>query len=227
MNSVIPIPTLYTRKQVADIIGVNHSTISRWQKKGLITGQKYNGMTLYTEDELTVVKEVALKQQSPSYDESELCTICHRRKARRNSGVCSRCSISEFKEGLRSTLPDSLTTNDEGIESSLDYDQDVNIINLVGQKYYTRGAVANLLGISRSTLARWEEKGATPLPLSINNQYVYTEEIFHKIVDYAEQQVSQQRSPIERAAKLSGKSFGKAERAVATRIRSIGGRGIL
>lgn len=220
-SSTLPIrdiPTLYTRKQVADLVGVDHSTISRWQKKGYITGQKYNGMTLYTEQELQTIKEVAIRQQSPLYDESLLCTICRRRKARHNSGVCSRCSVTEFKESLRSTLPEITTTNQldlflEPLPS--------------GTKYYSRGEIADLLGISRSTIARWEEKGVTPLPTVIANQYVYTEEIFHKIVDYAEQQLSQQRSPVERAAKLSSKSFGKAERAVATRIRSIGGRGIL
>jgi DNA-binding transcriptional MerR regulator len=218
-DTPIPInaaPNLYTRKQVAELAGVDHSTISRWEKKGIITSAtRYNGMSLYTEEELQRIKEVAIAHQQPAYDESELCSICKRRKARRNSSICSRCSINRFKESLRDTLPQN-----EFIGS------DTTVLQ-AGQKYYSRNEVANLLGVSHSTIARWEAKGATPKPDIYNNQYVYTEEIFHKIVDYAEQQVTQQRTPVERAAKLSSKNFGRAERAVATRIRSIGGRGIL
>ena len=220
-------PKFYSRREVANIIGVDHSTISRWEKKGLITpAQRFNGMCLYTDVELEQIKIIA-KQLTEVDPNVNLCSICDKRQARRNSTVCSRCSVKKLKESLRSELPGmDLISSDSAENSISNLDTTEEIQLQPGVKYYHRGEIAELLNIAPSTIARWEEKGATPKPFKSFNQYIYTEEIFNKIVDYAEKQVALQRSPLERAARLSSKSFGKADRAIAARIRGIG-RGIL
>ena len=228
-------PVFYTRKQVAQIIGVDHSTISRWETKGLITSQRYNGMCLYTESDLQKIKEVAEKINTPDVDSALLCTICNHRRARQGTTICSRCSFKKVRESLRDTLPGMSVTNqtqdlEEGEEQQIeDPNNRVTEVIAPGQHQYTRKQVADMIGVSPTTISRWEAKGATPLPrrLAHNNQYVYTDDLVHQILDYAEKQLQVQRTPIERAARRSARSFGKAERAVATRIKSIGGRGLL
>lgn len=222
-----------TRKQVAFLIGVDHSTISRWEKKGLIpVAQRFNGMCLYTPEEIEQIREVSVQQQALP-EGAVLCSICNQRQARRNSVNCSRCSVSRLKQELRSTLPMEPDPNQmnlfvEPIEEIEDAANPITQIIQPGEKQYTRNYIAQAIGVSPSSIARWEKKGATPMPFRLPDlTYIYTEEIFHKIIDYAELQKQHQRSPIERAAKLSSKSFGRAERAVARTIRNFGGRGVL
>jgi DNA-binding transcriptional MerR regulator len=255
MSATPAIPHFYTRKQVADIVGVNVTTISRWEKKGLVTcSQRFNGMFLYTENDLEAIKKVASTTLHVEVPEELKCTICHQRQARKNSTVCSRCSFKKVRESLRDTLPNMPITNREyskqiehATDCSMNTDgvectcgaglEEVDIEDannrttetiMPGVDQYTRAQVSEMIGVSPSTIFRWEAKGATPLPMRLasNNQYVYTEEILHKICDYAEQMLLvEKKTPIERAARMSSKNAGKAERAVATAMKNLGGRG--
>lgn len=110
MNEQLPIrvlpelPKLYTRSEISDLVGMDHSTISRWEKKGKITpSQKINGTSFYTEDQYLEIKK--LWQEKPSIEAAVICSSCNRRRARAGSTLCSRCSFHQLESNLRDTLP--------------------------------------------------------------------------------------------------------------------------
>jgi MerR HTH family regulatory protein len=124
---------------------------------------------------------------------------------------------------------DDVYTNDEGTESSVVY---------TPGSHYTRKQVSQMVGVSPTTIIRWERKGATPLPkrFAHNNQLIYTDEIVAAIKEYASQIIVTQyvplppKTPQELAARgtTTRKTFKinkKLERAVAQRVSVTGFRG--
>lgn len=104
---------LYTRQQISDLIGLDHSTISRWEKKGKITpSQKINGISFYTHQQYLDIK--TQWEQKPSAGTGVLCKSCNRRQARFGSTLCSRCSFHELENKLRDTLPGMETDDASG-----------------------------------------------------------------------------------------------------------------
>lgn len=275
---------IYTRSNVCDALGMNHSTLARWEQKGLIEpAQRINGMCVYTEQMFEKIKTV-WENSSRNVAPEELCQNCKTRKARRGSTLCSRCSYSSVEHNLRSTLPgmvqDEPRTGSTAVDGSndlplppegdeveacpkcgsddpfvrnqlrsgpddfpivLDCDNDWHQKNinlqtgityaqlhafLPGFSYYTRRQVCDLVGISLTTISRWEAKKNTPLPFQLINtrQLYYTEEHIRQIKEYAA--VAQQlrtASPIVQAAKsISSKTFSRAsEKAVAIKLRGV------
>jgi transcriptional regulator with XRE-family HTH domain len=99
-----------------------------------------------------------------------------------------------------------------------------------GQKVYTRKQVARMLGVSSTTLCRWENKGKIPQPrrLMHSKQCLYTEEIVAAAKEYKNQEyippvnVSSAQSTVTGrlpfAIKKGMKVNRRLERAVANRI---------
>jgi hypothetical protein len=104
--------------------------------------------------------------------------------------------------------------------------------------HYTRKQVSQMVGVSPTTIIRWERKGVIPLPkrFAHNNQLIYTDEIITAIKEYASQIIVTQyvplppKTPQELAARgtTTRKTFKinkKLERAVAQRVSVTGFRG--
>lgn len=96
--------------------------------------------------------------------------------------------------------------------------------------YYTRRQVAQMCGVSVTSICRWERKGKIPAPKKLvhNNQLLYTDEHVQLIKDYKSQQAeiiyqpSTPKSAQEEAAKdITKKAFTvnkKLERAVSSSL---------
>lgn len=116
---------IYTRAQVCEILGMNHSTLARWEQKKLISeAQRINNMCVYSEEQLQEIKQV-WEASTRNIKQEEVCSSCHRRKARKNSTLCSRCSYTQLETQLRSTLPGmvkdvSSDSSVSGVSSVLD-----------------------------------------------------------------------------------------------------------
>lgn len=184
-----------------------------------------------------------------------ICISCNRRIAREGSPYCSRCTASGMVNNLRDTLP-GLPTKEVDVELLR---RSVNTISpqpdeycvtenngecvstdprcmhnqpepATTKKVYTRSEVAKLLGVSASTLVRWEKKGVIPPPSRIthNNQCVYTEEMIeigkkYKEASYLPPISTVPGSPgvLPRTVK-SARIDRKLEKAVARRLGSVG-----
>lgn len=201
-------------------------------------------------------KEISLLLPQPLNGEEPrtVCISCNRRVARQGSVFCSRCSGKELQNNLRDTLPgmpverqdspkvekmETFSTGDPD-ESNVDLhsDEDNSDAPLVlspdaielqpGQKTYTRSQVAELLGISCTTLCRWERKGRIPQPLRMlhNKQCIYTDEIIQAAREYLNQSyvppsTSGPTTPEGRliyASKKTIKINRRLEKAVASRL---------
>ena len=98
--------------------------------------------------------------------------------------------------------------------------------------YYTRREVSELVGVSPTSICRWEQKGKVlpPLRIAHSGQLLYTQEHIDKIKEYMSQIVIVQNTPKlatqdgqqHVAAKIATKKVFKInkgmERAVATRL---------
>lgn len=110
-----------------------------------------------------------------------------------------------------------------------------------GVKVYTRREVATLLGVSPTSICRWEQKGKTPPPVKIvrTGQLIYTEEHLTKLKEFMSQVVIVHHEPKlvstegqqEVAAKITTKKVFKLhkgiERVVASRLGRMSGLGKL
>lgn len=273
----IPIPSeniifskgqFYTRAQVCEELGVNASTICRWEQKGLIPeAEKISGVCIYSADVFEKIKEVWAKS-ARNFSEEEACVVCKTRKARRGSTVCSRCSYSKLGASLRSTLPGMIkdevpaspsstltdTSSEEvilncpncGSDDPADrrlvktgpeefpislpcenewHNQQARVTTSqldLTKAYYTRRAIADSVGVSPTTICRWEAKGAIPPPLKSphDNRLYYTEEHLAKAKEYATLVEQVKISPIAHTAKaLGGNSLSRlTEKAVSLKI---------
>jgi DNA-binding transcriptional MerR regulator len=278
VQQIMSQPKYYTRADVCATLGMNHSTLARWEQKGWITPANRIGQTcVYTEQQFQEIKTV-WQNSSRNVTPEQLCTVCKHRKARAGSTVCSRCSYSQLETQLRSTLPGMETKVDQAtlsvpgatsteqseevticptcgsddpsekkmvvtgpeefpisVECSDDWHAKMIGINQYAQpvlgafqpgvKYYNRREVALLIGVSPTTICRWEGKGATPPPFRVahSNQLFYTEELVQKIKQYATlvEQVRIPSNPIAQAARaVSNKSLSRiSEKAVSIKIR--------
>jgi transcriptional regulator with XRE-family HTH domain len=171
------------------------------------------------------------------------------RQARRGSDYCSRCSATKMVENLRDRLPGLPTdvieqrVDEQEIEDvqeptpdNRDASDPGNSIppNVHGTRY-TRAQIAEIVGVSCTTLNRWEKKGRTPQPIRTthNNQVLYTEEMLKAIIEYKNAEyvpppvasipgTPEAMSP--RTVNKSVKINKRMERAVARSISSIGRR---
>lgn len=138
-----------------------------------------------------------------------LCIACNRRWARLGQPYCSRCSGVELQRRLRDVLPGTITTiPPTSIAGPITYTipnvpassipqyipQPVSNENGENaaekpdssKKQYSRREVCAQLGISQTTLSRWEAKGKTPMPRRLvhNQQCIYTDELIAQIKEY-------------------------------------------
>lgn len=183
------------------------------------------------------------------------------RFARKNSILCSRCTIKSVEANLRDTLPGLEMESGLKVEFSpagnlpledfkLDYNKRVdtaivtstlskeqaldlltikNQVHSESKGYYTRKQVAQLLGVSPTSICRWEIKGKTPPPKRqvYNNQLVYTEAHVQLLKEFMTQQVTidlvpaPERQRAQAAKGVAKKTFKLSkglERTVASRL---------
>lgn len=60
--------TLYSRKQVVSILGINVDTLRNWERKGLINSVRKAGKAFYDQSELPKCKELLAKNNKPRFD---------------------------------------------------------------------------------------------------------------------------------------------------------------
>lgn len=106
---------------------------------------------------------------------------------------------------------------------------------------FTRKQVARMLGVSPTSIVRWEQKGLTPTPLKLahNGKLLYTQEIVDKIREFISQTVvvthptqpvtmDGQQSQAARAAQKKVFKINRGlERAVSSRLGRLSGIGKL
>ena len=138
-----------------------------------------------------------------------LCSHCKRRVCRRGSPFCSRCTATGVQSELRDVLPGMevkqspiVVVEGKAIPIVNVELEEVNVIFpteqlLQDQKYYTRKEVSKLLGVSPTSICRWEQKGKTPPPIKIvrTGQLLYTEEHLAKLKEYMSQVVIVEHQP--------------------------------
>lgn len=160
------------------------------------------------------------------------------RFARKNSILCSRCTIKSVEANLRDTLPgleNEVITNEPFIASTPTIQSPKPEASKTetpidaSKGYYTRKQVAKLLGVSPTSICRWEVKGKTPPPKRqvYNNQLVYTEAHVQLLKEFMTQQVTidlvpaPERQRAQAAKGVAKKTFKLSkglERTVASRL---------
>ena len=103
------------------------------------------------------------------------------------------------------------------------------------QKYYTRKEVSNILGVSPTSICRWEQKGKTPPPIKIvrTGQLLYSEEHLQKMKEFMNTIVIVQHQPRpetpqnqqQDAAKFVAKKTFKLNRSIEKAVSIQLGRG--
>lgn len=124
-----------------------------------------------------------------------------KRVARKGKPFCSRCTMIGKTEELRDALP-GMTRSEakiatfkevygtEAKERNVVVVEDPNVTSTVfvqsKQDYYTRRQVCIKVGVSPTTLQRWERKGYVPMPMKVahSGQLLYTDELIQKITEY-------------------------------------------
>lgn len=176
-------------------------------------------------------------------EQRPLCANCQRRICRRGSALCSRCTVRGIERTLRDTLP-GMEVEEKQIEKPSEWvgreilshtEKPKNtIINEIQevidptQLRFNRRQVAKILGVSPTSIYRWEIKGAVPMPkkMSRTGQCFYTEDDIKTLQAYKDESyilsTAVARTPQERAARAVVKktfSINKGmERAVSQRI---------
>jgi DNA-binding XRE family transcriptional regulator len=192
-------------------------------------------------ENLTVI---TMPNNSSPEVERTVCISCKHRLARVNSPYCSRCTSEGLTNQLRDTLPnvikpvlkiEVLSTPFTPIEKV--YHKPAN-----GKKdappqnseSYTRSQAARIIGVSSTTLMRWERRGHIPQPMRVarNNECVYTGENIeaarkYMALEYHPEQVHTPAEPgtpatLASTVKKSVKVNKRLERVVATKIGRIG-----
>lgn len=183
-----------------------------------------------------------------------ICISCKHRVARIGEVFCSRCTGKGLQNDLRSTLPPSMlpvpkvttfSTGDQNesgsnnnntkfVESRSDSSSESNLTSNQ-ESNYTRSQVADILGISPTTLCRWERKGKIPQPKRIahSNQCIYSQTLFEIAKEYMSKEYipppvavdpANPSTRLQMASKKSVKINKRAESAVASRIGNFGRR---
>jgi DNA-binding transcriptional MerR regulator len=120
MTPQLPIkPRLYSRSEISHLLNIDHSVLSRWEKRGWITSStRVGNQCLYTEEQFQHIKQLRTSREQPNQSDQPLCTSCNRRRARVGSTLCSRCSFTEMERSLRDTLP-GMESEKDGHETSV------------------------------------------------------------------------------------------------------------
>ena len=165
-----------------------------------------------------------------------LCSHCKHRVCRKGSSLCSRCTGKSIQQELRSTLPGLEVKRDIIPLRQVKQEEVVfptaTILQDAQGKHYSRKEVATLLGVSPTSICRWEQKGKTQLPVKLmrTGQLIYTEEHLAKLKEFMsqveivhyEQKPDNPENQQEKAAKIVTKKVFKInkgiERAVASRL---------
>lgn len=173
--------------------------------------------------------------------ERKKCIFCKRRWAREGTAYCSRCNAKDLINNLRDTLPgmpvqEKPTELDKHQEELLYIDPEKRTKLVYADSVldeikdgYSRAQVAEMIGVSCTTLCRWEKKGKIPQPKRLvhSNACIYSEEIVAAAREYKNQSYVPPSIPavpgtpdarLPFAAKKTLKVNRKLERVVATRI---------
>ena len=161
-----------------------------------------------------------------------ICSICNRRVVRKGSNRCSRCTLTNQFSSLRSTLPGAIEQKQPVYAPPTDPPPPMESIQLPEGRTYNRKEVSLILGVSQTSIMRWERKGKTRMPLQhvASGKIIYTEEHLQELRTFMTQvqQIQQQAQPSEPAAQkqAAAKTIGRKtfklnrglERAVAGRL---------
>lgn len=168
-----------------------------------------------------------------------ICISCKSRQARKGQAFCSRCTATGLVNELRDQLPSPIPITN--LPSPQLVHQDGNekkdeapTLVISPSSSYTRAQVVRMLGISVTTLSRWEKKGLTPPPYRVahNNQCRYTDEMIATIKEYMTREYIPPPSQVHpgtplalaTSVKKTVKINRRLERAVASRLGSLGRR---
>ena len=170
------------------------------------------------------------------------CVCCNHHVARRGSTLCSRCTQKGQIQKLRSTLPgveppELLHTRPDPVpdtpseDNQLQLEIEAPVVTALPEgNTYNRKQVSKILGVSQTSICRWEKKGKTRPPLKhlASGKYIYTEEHLQELkkfittfeqVQYAPPTEDQQKQTV--AKSIGRKSFKLSrglERAVSARL---------
>ncbi len=126
-----------------------------------------------------------LAESDPNHVERKVCICCNRRVARLGDVFCSRCSVRKLQTKLQNKLPDgSLPVEPEPRPpSDVHLDQVADLPSDPNQATYNRREVGRLVGISPTTIMRWERKGYVSPPKRYlhSQQCYYTQEQIDEI----------------------------------------------
>lgn len=104
---------LYTRRDIQDMLGIDHSVLSRWEKRGWIDESvKMSGIAVYTEEQFQKIKQIREQKEGYKTNRGKCSTPGCSRYAREGSTLCSRCSFRQLETNLRDTLPGMERLND-------------------------------------------------------------------------------------------------------------------
>lgn len=175
-------------------------------------------------------------------------------QARKGQVYCSRCTTKAIQEKLRDTLPGMKPAApakqvvekqespqqplDLGVEIDREYPEDPHARYV--EKQYSRKQAAKLIGVSQTTLIKWEKKGVcSPRHIAFGNRYIYSEEEIEKARVYRDSYLPINSAPstagggatspstLDSFAKQRSAKFAlgkKVEKSVAKQLGTIGGR---
>lgn len=188
------------------------------------------------------------------------CIACKRRYARQGQAYCSRCTATDFTNDLRDVLPGAITAAMDTLkcdtpelreqyrtgtlppsiivfEAPPVREEPQGFISSESQidlktVTYTRSQASEIIGVSPTTLLRWEKKGRIPMPARLvhTNHVLYTEEIIKAAVEYKNQQYvapTTSSDTIQNPHVFNPKNIKlsrKIERTVANRMGNLGRR---
>ena len=196
-----------------------------------------------TEEEL--VQETLISEEKQSSIQFPLpapapsrtvCIACNRRVARIDDVFCSRCSGRGLAEKLRDPLPgQEISEEVKEVHPSSLHAPTFKEELMEGDRPLSRRDVSRLLGVSPTTIGRWERKGyvspAKRYPYS--NQCLYTHEQVNEIKQFMMQNYvaqearieSQENAPREKGSRPRPTSINRRlERMVARSLNSSAGK---
>ena len=202
------------------------------------------------EDLQQVMQEKGVVLEKPAVIRT-VCIGCNRRVARINDVFCSRCSTKTLIQKNRdvieenvveakpagympppSTPPPNMPPGYMPPPASPPPDA---LQVLSGVEQFSRRDVAKLIGVSPTSISRWEAKGLIPAAkrFAFSNQCLYTREQVEQIRAFKEQQyvVRDAGKPAERIERVklnprlrAGSASKSLEKLVARQMSGMGGR---
>lgn len=185
-----------------------------------------------------------------------VCVSCNRRVARLNDVFCSRCSTKSLMQQNRDSV-EGLVDDAKPIEDSSIISDNMDSANfnsnpypppstpppaplevLANQEQFSRRDVSKIIGVSSTTIGRWEAKGLIPAAkrFAFSNQCLYTKDQVEQIKQFKKQMyaIREANTPAEHVERIklnpklrAGSVSKKLERLVARSMSGQSRNGLL